>query len=85
MAPGDKHVDPFRLAKENVEKHYAVVGVLEELDLTLEVLAHYVPKFFRGVTNFYASIREESRKVNKNIYKPKVDEAIKNLVSEKNI
>jgi hypothetical protein len=73
----------FRLAKENVEKHYAVVGLLEELDMTLEVLSHYIPRFFSGVTKFYASIREESRTVNKNIYRPKVNETIKDLVNEK--
>ena len=38
----------MRKAKENVEKHYAVVGVLEELNKTLTVLEHYVPRFFKG-------------------------------------
>jgi len=33
-------------AKENVEKYYAVVGVLEDLNKTLTVLEHFVPRFF---------------------------------------
>ena len=42
-------------AKENVEKHYAVVGVLEELNKTLTVLEHYVPRFFKGALDTYWS------------------------------
>ena len=35
------------IAKRNVEKYFAVVGVLESLDKSLEVLEHYVPRFFQ--------------------------------------
>ena len=35
------------MAKNNVEKYYAVVGVLEEMDKSLEVLENYVPRFFK--------------------------------------
>ncbi len=45
----------MRKAKENVEKHYAVVGVLEELNMTLTVLEHYVPRFFKGALDTYWS------------------------------
>jgi hypothetical protein len=41
------------VAKENVEKHYAVVGVLEDFNKTLTVLSHYVPRFFKGVVSLY--------------------------------
>jgi hypothetical protein len=40
-------------AKRNVEEHYAVVGILEEMDLTLQVLENYVPRFFSGATKLY--------------------------------
>jgi len=40
-------------AKRNVEKHYAVVGVLEEFELTLKVLEAYVPRFFQGAEAIY--------------------------------
>jgi hypothetical protein len=40
-------------AKRNVEEHYAVVGILEEMDLTLQVLENYVPRFFSGATKVY--------------------------------
>lgn len=40
-------------AKRAVEQHYAVVGILEDLNSTLTVLEHYVPRFFRGASNVY--------------------------------
>ena len=40
-------------AKRNVEQHYAVVGILEEMDVTLQVLEKYVPKFFGGASKVY--------------------------------
>ena len=45
----------MRKAKENVEKHYAVVGLLEDLNKTLTVLEHYVPRFFKGALDTYYS------------------------------
>ena len=40
-------------AKKSVERHYAVVGVLEDLNSTLTVLENYIPLFFRGATQVY--------------------------------
>lgn len=40
-------------AKMAVEKHYAVVGVLEDVNTTLTVLENYIPRFFRGATDVY--------------------------------
>ena len=87
----------MRKAKENLEKHYAVVGVLEELNKTLTVLEHYVPRFFKGAKDVYWSkwdkiivnnifmiqISDEVQifsKINRNIYKPSVAEATKDIV-----
>ena len=49
----------LRKAKENVEKHYAVVGVLEDLNKTLTVLEHYIPRFFKGAKDVYYSKFDE--------------------------
>ncbi|XP_053638215.2 heparan sulfate 2-O-sulfotransferase pipe [Cherax quadricarinatus] len=67
-------------AKENVEKHYAVVGVLEDLNITLTVLEHYIPKFFRGAKHLYWNEVQKFNKINRNIYKPPVLEKIKDIV-----
>ena len=37
----------------NVERHYAVVGVIEELNKTLTVLENYIPRFFMGALEAY--------------------------------
>ena len=40
-------------AKRNVEQAYPVVGVLEQLDTSLEVLEARLPDFFHGARNLY--------------------------------
>merc|ERR1712106_420328 len=70
----------MRKAKENVEKHYAVVGVLEELNKTLTVLEHYVPRFFKGAKDVYWNEIQKFSKINRNIYKPTTAEATKDIV-----
>ena len=42
-------------AKHVVQNYYSVVGVLEDLNTTLTVLEHYIPKFFAGATEIYWS------------------------------
>jgi len=46
-------VGALERAKLAVEKHYAVVGVLEDMNTTLTVLENYIPRFFRGATDVY--------------------------------
>jgi len=70
----------MRRAMHNVESHYAVVGVLEDLNKTLTVLEHYVPRFFKGALNTYWNEVHMFSKINRNIYKPPVSEATKELV-----
>lgn len=67
-------------AKENVERNYAVVGVLENINMTLTVLEHYVPKFFKGAKEVYWNEVQKFSKVNRNIYKPQVAEKVKDIV-----
>lgn len=42
-------------AKKAVEQHYAVVGVLEDLNTTLTVLENYIPRYFEGAADVYWS------------------------------
>ena len=61
-------------AKSNVDKHFVVVALLEDMEKSLVVLEHYLPRFFRGVSDVYRQYMEKSRKgrgVNANLYKPK--------------
>ena len=43
----------LQLAKYNVERHYAVVGLTERLNETLVLLEAYLPRFFRGISAIY--------------------------------
>jgi len=46
-------VGALERAKRAVEQHYAVVGILEDLNSTLTVLERYVPRFFAGASQVY--------------------------------
>merc|ERR1712117_22220 len=70
----------MRKAKENVEKHYAVVGLLEDLNKPLTVLEHYVPRFFKGALDTYYKEIKTFSKINRNTYKPTVPEEVKDIV-----
>jgi len=51
-------------AKRNVERHYAVVGVLEDMQSTATALEAYLPRFFKGLSKVI------KRRVNVNRSKP---------------
>ncbi|KAJ8942012.1 hypothetical protein NQ314_010242, partial [Rhamnusium bicolor] len=67
-------------AKRAVEQHYAVVGVLEELNTTLTVLENYVPRFFEGASDIYWNEISRYNPINKNAFKPPVMEEVKDIV-----
>ncbi|CAH1105079.1 unnamed protein product [Psylliodes chrysocephalus] len=67
-------------AKRAVERNYAVVGVLEELNTTLTVLENYVPRFFKGASKIYWDEISRYYPINKNNFKPTVSEEVKNIV-----
>uniref|UniRef100_A0A0K8UYD1 Heparan sulfate 2-O-sulfotransferase pipe n=1 Tax=Bactrocera latifrons TaxID=174628 RepID=A0A0K8UYD1_BACLA len=43
----------IQIAKDRVERDYAVVGSWEETNVTLTVLEHYIPLFFSGAKSIY--------------------------------
>lgn len=47
-------------AKRTVEEDYAVVGTWEDTNITLSVLEHYIPRFFRNAkVAYYCKTFEE--------------------------
>lgn len=40
-------------AKFNAEKYYSVIGVVSDLESSLSVMEHYLPKYFSGVSQLY--------------------------------
>ncbi|KAK0172964.1 hypothetical protein PV328_006223 [Microctonus aethiopoides] len=67
-------------AKLSVEKHYAVVGVLEDVNATLTVLENYIPQFFEGATEVYWDEMNSFKRINRNSFKPPVSEEVKDMV-----
>ena len=67
------------LAKHNVERYYAVVGVLEKWKETMEVLEAYVPAYYKGAKEVYKNYFKDQPK-NKNFFKVKASQSVKDLV-----
>ena len=40
-------------AERNVEEHYSVVGILEDLKMSFTVFEKYLPKYFTGLQSTY--------------------------------
>ena len=61
----------LQTAKKNVEKYYAVVGVLEEMSKSTLVFEKYIPKFLDKAPAVYKAMMDEKLdKLNRNIFKP---------------
>ena len=66
------------MAKTNVEKYYSVVGILENMVETLQVLESHVPAYFEGALQVY--YEKMSKKINHNVHKPNVSNDTKDLL-----
>ena len=64
-----------------MDKYFAVVGVLEEWDKSLKVLEHFVPKYFDGSAEVFASGKVE-KVANKNLYKPRTSALTRELIAK---
>ena len=51
-------------AKENVDRHFEVVGVLEHLEESLAVLENRLPAFFKGAVQWHQNIDQGTRNKN---------------------
>ena len=65
-------------AMMNVEKYYSVVGVLEEMEKSLEVFEKLVPRYFKGAVEVERIKRRQ--KVNSNFKKPKLSSEARKLL-----
>lgn len=69
-------------SKQVVERDYAVVGILEDMNTTLTVFEKYIPRFFAGAREIYYNEIKHFNKINKNNFKPPVTEEVKNIVRQ---
>ena len=73
--------EALELAKRNVERYYSVVGVVEKMSESLQVLENYVPAYFQYARKIYKEIMNEEL-VNLNRGKPKVSKEVKQLIQQ---
>jgi len=67
-------------AKENVEKHYPVVGVLENLNMTLTVVEQAMPNIFNGAKEMYYKSKDVKKFKNRNAFKLPVSNQVMNML-----
>ena len=72
--------EAMQRAKRNVAQHYAVVGVLEMFDESLEVLENELPFFFSNAREVYKKKFQQVRKMSQNFHKGFVSDEIKEIV-----
>ncbi|CAG0878904.1 unnamed protein product [Cyprideis torosa] len=83
---GDEDCTPFngehalQEAKRNVDAKFAVVGILEDMDTSVQVLEAYIPRFFKGGAALWEDKKDVFRKINQNWHKRKVSQPIRDLV-----
>ncbi|XP_075160324.1 heparan sulfate 2-O-sulfotransferase pipe isoform X6 [Haematobia irritans] len=70
----------IQIAKDNVERDYAVVGSWEDTNVTLTVFEHYIPRFFKGVHEVFEAFNDNVTNRNKNHRKPHIDEDVKAMI-----
>ena len=49
-------VKALQAAKYNLEKHYAVVGLASDLEMSLAVMESYLPRYFSGAVSIYSRL-----------------------------
>ncbi|CAH1153867.1 unnamed protein product [Phaedon cochleariae] len=69
----------LQTARSNVEKYYPVVGILEELNATLEILETKIPYFFKGAQKTYEKYFIH---IQKSHDRPKAPRAVKRKLEE---
>ena len=75
--------EALQIAKKNVERHYAVVGITENMNMTLTVAEKKMPQYFRGAKKIYFNDPKVIQARSANFYKFPVSPEVKSLVRKK--
>ena len=73
----------LKIAKAHVEKYYAVVGILERWEESLQLFEHYVPAYFRNARKIFNGVYKTNEKnYNRNDIKFHTPAYIKDIVAK---
>ena len=72
--------EAMMIAKQNVEKYYPVVGITENMNMSLKVLEKKMPEYFEGGWDAYFNNEEVKKKRWKNNFKLPVSEEVRNIL-----
>ena len=76
--------EALQIAKHNVDHNFAVIGLLEYMSETMQVLEHKLPQFFAGANEYYKEISKSSKVQNKNTIKSsKIDDDIRAVLKQR--
>ena len=78
------NIKALQIAKSNVERFYPVVGVVENINMTLMILEAKMPQYFKGAFEEYYTGEGVMSKRNKNHEKKEVSQDVINMI-KKNI
>lgn len=71
----------FQRALTNFEKRFVVAGVLENFNESIQVLEHYLPRYFKGLTNLLET-NPELLQTNRNTFKPPVPNWVREMMAK---
>lgn len=76
----------LNIAKQNVEQFYSVVGVLEQLDKSIDIIEAYIPKFYKSAKKIFQAQNSSKEKgvtnTNKNPNKKKLSDKVRKLMEK---
>ena len=67
-------------AKENVDRHFVVVGVLEKLEESLAVLEDKLPEYFSGVSEVYREQAKDQVRNKNSVKASKISEEVRSVL-----
>ena len=73
----------MQLAKKNVEKYFDVVGIMENLNMTLTVAEKKMPQYFKGAKKFFFENPGDNKSLGENVFKLPVSEEVRAIVRKK--
>lgn len=74
------NAEALQKAKNNVEKYYKVVGIIENINMTLSVLEDRLPEYFEGAKELYHNDPDVQKFRMKNAYKLPVSAEVMQIV-----